>query len=134
MSPAKAASRLEQLTDDELEILILDLSREITSKPDVYTAEEVAEARARVEGIEARIVARARKQQSPEYQRHLRYLQEAWTERSPGVEYVCDLFDIQWGYGDWEKLNVIARRRALRERPDIAALIQGATTPATSDG
>jgi hypothetical protein len=130
ISPAKLAHRLEHLTDDELEIHILDLSREIAAKPDVGTAEEIAGARARVEGTEARIVATAQKQGAPEYQRHLGFLQEAWAERSPGVEYVCDLFDMQWGYGDWEKPNVMARRRALRERPDIAALIQKATTSA----
>jgi hypothetical protein len=127
LGPAKNAELVDHMTDDELEITILDLARTMSADP-TSTPEKIAEARARITLIEGRITAAARKQQSPEYKLHLAWLRRLWDEDRRGP-YVCDLLDQASGYGDWERPNVMARRQALRERADIAALIRRSVSP-----
>lgn len=114
---------LADLTEDELWVRHWDLARRLVAHPDGFDADFIAQEQKFVAEAEAIIVATARKQASPEYARHLVNLRSSWARRCPGVEYVCDLFDLSWGYGDWEKPNVMARRQVLRSRADIAALI-----------
>lgn len=119
------------MTDDELRIMLLDAWRQILKASENLDSETVDPVAREVKEIEARIVAVARKQASPEYAAHLADLRKSWGQRSPGVEYVCDLFDTCRGY-DWEWPNVMERRRALRERPDIAALLASASSLANA--
>lgn len=116
-------SDFANLTDDEIEIRLYDLARRGVAHPESLDPELVEKLQKIVAEAEEQIVAVARKQASPEYARHLAWLKSMWAQRSPGVEYVCDLFNARWGYGNWEKPNIMDRRRALRERADIAVLV-----------
>ena len=133
LAPQDGSNPLTHLLNDELEILLLDTSAQILEEGGPELDEERAkELRDRVSRIRGAIIATARKQASPEYQRHQEWLSATWRKRSNGSGYVCSLFDIESGYDDWDRPDVMRRRQALRERPDIAALIDCGNKPVVS--
>src|SRR6185295_3341099 len=112
---------LEQLTDDELEIYLLEINRAIVAAESV-AQDEREECERHIAEIEADIIRGAEKQASPEYQAHLEHCCESWWNRTGQDDYVPALTGSISGrgeYADWEKPDVMARRAALRASPIV---------------
>jgi hypothetical protein len=119
-------------TYDELNIRIWDMARELVARPDIPAAER-DEWRQLVERIEADIVAQAAQLASPHDERHLAWVRAMWKSRTGKDDYVPAVTGAENGmgeYADWEAPNLMARRAALRARPDIQRLIAAAAARA----
>jgi hypothetical protein len=105
-------TELEQLTADELQIYLLEVSRAILA--DESVAQDKREARERrIAEIEADIIKMATKQASPEYARHLEWCRARWRGRTGQNDYVPALTGSNNGFGeysDWEKPDVMANK------------------------
>ena len=115
---------LEQLTDDELEIYLLEINRAIVADESV-AQDEREECERHIAEIEADIIRGAEKQASPEYQAHLEHCRENWRKRTGRDDYVPALFyrNGSGEYDAWEKPDVMARRAALRANPIVQELL-----------
>jgi len=113
---------LEQLTDDELEIYLLEINRAIVADESV-AQDEREECERHIAEIEADIIRGAEKQASPEYQAHLEHCRESWRKRTGRDDYVPALFYRNGFERDLDKPNVMERRSALRASPILQQLL-----------
>ena len=125
--PPAGADALRLLSDDELEIAIMVLSRRAGSDPSFSPAEQQDAAR-RVAGIESSIRHMAAAQREPAYAARLAILMAAHPGFVPAVccGYQHGAEPIHTGWEEQTDLRmprIMERRAALRTRPDIAALI-----------
>jgi hypothetical protein len=119
-------------TYDELNIRLWDMVRELLARPDA-TAEMRDQSRQVAERIEADIKAQAAQVASADYATHLAWVRAMWKSATGKDDYVPAVTGAENGMGeyeDWEAPNVMARRAALRARPDIQRLIGAAAEPA----
>jgi len=115
-------TELEQLTDDELEIYLLEINRAIVADESV-AQDEREECERHIAEIEADIIRGAEKQASPEYQAHLEHCRENWRKRTGRDDYVPALFYRNGFERDLDKPNVMERRSALRASPIVQQLL-----------
>lgn len=110
------------MTDDELQMRLLDVSREILAGDDA-TLEERALATSSVARVEASIRAQAVQRRTPGYAKHLARVQGT---RASYVPAVCDVYGNGNGmaeYGDLHRPRIMERRAAILARPDVQALL-----------
>jgi hypothetical protein len=115
-------------TNDELNIRLWDMARELLARPDA-TAEMRDQFRQVAERIEADIKAQAAQGASADYVRHLAWERAMWKSRTGRDDYVPAVTGMG-EYDDWDAPDIMARRAALRARPDVQGLIGAAAEPA----
>jgi hypothetical protein len=135
----KDLERLEQMLakfDQGCEMLahevfvgVMDLSCEVLAQSD-SSLQDRANAEATIAAVETLIRDAAAAHTHDTWPAHLEWLEEVWTGAYyNGVrEFVPSI--IGWSHDDLEKPRVMERRRALRDRPDIARLIAEARSGA----
>jgi len=130
MLPPAGADAIRALPRDELQVRIMDLSRKMAADPD-YPQADRDEAAARVARIEDGIRHQARAHLEPVYAKHLAYVSGGRPGYVPAVCAIChDHGFVDAGRAEYEDLHkprIMARRAALRARPDIARLIAEGT-------
>lgn len=131
MLPPGGARAIRALTWDEMQVRLMELSLKLANDPSFPQADR-DEAAARVAEIEEGIRHQARAHLQPDHARHLAYVAGDRGDYVPAVsgDHIGDgvFADAGWAeYEDLHKSRIMARRAALRARPDIARLIAEGT-------
>jgi hypothetical protein len=126
--PFNLKAYVEGLTFDELLIAERDALRMILAKGSDDAPERDA-ALATIRETEERIRRAARAQREPSYESHRSYVSSSWARRCAHeqwgeIPYVHSVLGDE--YDSWACPNVMQRRQALRNRPDIRALLEEA--------
>jgi hypothetical protein len=118
---------LESLTDDELQVAMLENYLELASDK-ATPKDERDEACRKAAEISADIALTVERQVTPEYQQHLAYVRAVW-QRGHASSYEPALF-YRNGFGeysDWDKPDVMTRRAELREHPSVSKVLSRLT-------
>ena len=108
-----ADNPLRNLTDDELNVALLDAGHAVLANPELASMHE--QTGAAVREIEDAIRAHARRVRSPDYARHLEWVSIGY------ADYVPSLCGDE--YDGLRHPKIMKRRAALRARADVRALI-----------
>jgi hypothetical protein len=117
--------RAAELLTDELWFAVLDVSRAILADPS-GSEEDRAEAARIVAETEAEIREAVAAQSSDTWPGHLDYVRSMWARRGGDGEFVPS--PLGFDYDGWELPGVMARRHALWERAEVAAIVRGRST------
>ena len=130
----KPKEGLTAMTWDELDIMILDLSRlTVQFAKESGNAEGLKDASRTVAEIEADIIKSAIEQTKPSYEGHLDWCRAMWRKRTGKDDYTPALFH-RGGLGEycnWDMPDIMARRSALRAKPIVQEILE--RVPETTD-
>ena len=111
-------------TSDELCVRILELSK--TAVVETFSAEEREQLEEAIADIEDDMIRLAAKQASSDYAKHLEWCRKMWRVRSKTSKYEPALTGADGGMGeyqDWDKPELMARRRALRDNLTVKEVL-----------